>query len=500
VIDRSKLGDRHMLPIAGLNDAADAKEVVVRIVVSPAWAASRAGQLLASCLVNQLCRQGKLIRHIEVVAPEAAPLIPMPDGSKAEAFPAMLPEIAAWAVDAATPVTIKESDAVADCTVFIGTPPIGLHSGYPIVAIGDAWRAWIGDPESAPKDIEPQSRCPIGPFLAAALAAGEIYKASRGLRRGRMLASDGYSLWSGKSSAHWADLEPGPETAGHPLPPTHVFGAGAVGNALAYLAANLEIAAGYFVMVDDDSYDLTNLNRCLVAGHKDFEHPKVNAIGRVLTAAGIGHFPFRGTVKSYIADARPGLRADVAEQVDNLHFEVVASCVDKAAARQDIQGLQPSLLCGGSTLDLQAKANVYGTGLHSACLACFNKPEPDGEKIRAFKQQLRNMPADARRLFLLEKGLDPVSIQAYLDGVQCGGLGEAAVRDFATRQQSEFSVGFVSLTSGLLLAATLLQRLVFATTAPPRHEMTTLNFMNGGFLDARLAIDPECYRHSTRHS
>jgi hypothetical protein len=496
MIESSKLGDRHLLPIAGLNDDPITKEAFVRIVVPPTWAASRAGQLLTSCLVNQLCRQAKLVRLVEVVAPEATPLILMPDGSSAGAFPALLSNIAIWAVDGTIRVTTTETDTVADYTVFVGVPPTDAYSGYPIVAIGDAWRAWVGDPENAPKAIMPKSRCPIGPFLAAALAAGEIYKGSRGLRRGRMLESDGYSLWSGKSSDDWGDLDPGPATAGRVLPPTHVFGAGAVGNALAYIAANLELEDGYFVIVDDDAYDVTNLNRCLVAGHKDFEQPKVDAISRVLTATGIGHFPFSGTVKAYAADARPGLRTDVAAQVDDLHFEVVVSCVDKAGARQDIQGLQPALLCGGSTLDLQAKANVYGTGPHSACLRCFNEPEPDGEKIRAFEQQLRKMPAEVRRHFLIGRGLDPVSIQAYLDGVQCGGLGETAVRDFATRQQSDFSVGFVSLTSGLLLAATLLQRTTFAAEAPLRREMTTLNFLNGGFMDARLAVDDTCHRHS----
>ena len=64
-------------------------------------------------------------------------------------------------------------------------------------------------------------------------------------------------------------------------------------------------------------------------------------------------------IKSYLSDARSGLRTDVAEEIDDLVFQIVASCVDKGTSRQDIQGLEPQLLMGGSTLDLQAKANLY---------------------------------------------------------------------------------------------------------------------------------------------
>ncbi len=75
-----------------------------------------------------------------------------------------------------------------------------------------------------------------------------------------------------------------------------------------------------------------------------------------------------------------------------------------------------------------------------------------------------------------------------------GGLGEAALREFATRPTAEFSVGFVSLGAGILLAAALLRSALFSSTAPLRGDMTTLNFLNGGFADAWLAADDGCER------
>ena len=142
----------------------------------------------------------------------------------------------------------------------------------------------------------------------------------RGIRRGRFLSDDGYSLWSGTSSQNWIDLHDGPEISGAVLPPAHIVGAGAVGNALAYIVANLGLVEGYLVLIDDDRYDDTNLNRCLLAGWLDIEHRKVYAIERVLKATYIGAFSFPGTIKSYVTDLRGGLRADVARQVDDLVF------------------------------------------------------------------------------------------------------------------------------------------------------------------------------------
>ena len=232
-----------------------------------------------------------------------------------------------------------------------------------------------------------------------------------------------------------------------------------------------------------------------------FDQPKVDAIARALRAAGIEVFPFNGTIRSYVTNARIGLRSDVARRVDDLNFDVVASCVDKGISRQDIQGLEPHLLFGGSTLDLQAKANWYAGRLGSACLACFNPAEPNGEKVRALESQLRTMPADERGRFLTERGLDAQAVNEYLAGARCGGLGETALKDFATQLPPEFSTGFVSLGAGLLLAAVLLRGTVFSASAPPCRDMCTLNFRNGGFADAGRGADDACewkYQHRRR--
>ena len=490
------IAHRHLLPVDGLEAIPQSEQQHVRIIVSERWASSEAGQLTASCLVNLLCRQTNLVGRIEINSPEKPVLIRLPNGEDAGGFPNCLHLLAEWAVKGATEVSAMRTVNAANYTIFIGDAPaerIPSH-GHAIALVGDGWKAWVGDPRFAPRSVSPTSSNPLGPFLAAALGAGEIFKHCRGIRRGGFLSEVGYSLWSGASSPNWCALETGPEVAGIALPSIHLVGVGAVGNALAYTIAQLGLSQAYLIPIDDDSYDDTNLNRCLLAGWRDLSHPKIDAVSRALLAAGLDVFPFQGTIKSYVAAARVGLRAAVAAEVSDLVFKVVASCVDKGTPRQDIQGLSPRLLVGGSTFDLQAKSNIYTGRPEVACLACFNPRERDGEKIRALESKLRNMQLEERSRFLIEKGLDSAAVEEYLSSAKCGLLGEAALREFATRMPTDFSVGFVSLGAGLLLASALLRSTVFLESSPHRAEMTTLNFLNGGLLDSVLAADDACER------
>lgn len=293
------IANRHLLAADGLKSTLQCEEQYVRIIVSERWSSSHAGQLLTTCLVNLLCRQIKLVRHIEIVAPSTRSLIRLPGGDAAEGFPACLQGLAAWAVNGVIAVSTMRTGGAADHTIFVGDPrpePIP-DDGHSFVVVGDGWRAWVGDAFRSPDAISPTSTNPLGPFLAAALAAGEIFKRGRGLRRGKFLSTDGYSLWSGATSSDWNALADGPAVSGICLPPTHVVGAGAVGNALAYIVANLELDSGYLIPIDDDKYDKTNLNRCLLAGWQDVNYPKVDAIVRALRAAGIEAFPFNPTLR-----------------------------------------------------------------------------------------------------------------------------------------------------------------------------------------------------------
>jgi len=495
------IGDRHLLTVDGLEDKPVFEKQFIRIIVSERWAGTKSGQFLTSCLVNLLCRQIPLVGSIEIVSPKVKCPVPLPTGEAGD-FPNSLQAFGAWATGGIVGVSTTETEVKADFTVFVGEAPVShiYNSANSLLAIGDGWKAWVGIPGESPRAVEARSINPLGPFFAAALVAGEIFKKSRGIRRGRYISGGGYSLWSGETSVDWNRLADGPEIAGARIPAVHIMGAGAVGNAMVYAIASSGLHEAYIVVIDDDKYDATNLNRCLLAGWADLNEYKVDAVVRMLERAGLGAFPFRGSVKSYMTSSRAGLRKDVGERVDNLIFELVASCVDKGVSRQDIQGLGPQVLLGGSTLDLQAKSNFYSGRVGTACLACFNPAERGGEKIRALESRLRQMEKSERVVFLTKEGLDVAAIEEYLAGAECGGLGEASLQDFASRPPASFSAGFVSLSAGLLATAVLLQKSVFSEVAPRRGDMTTFNFLNGGFLDSGLGADDACERKCQKRS
>ncbi|MCK1682189.1 ThiF family adenylyltransferase [Bradyrhizobium sp. 147] len=486
--------NRHLLKVDGLAEEPVHSAQCVRIVVDERWAASRSGQLLASCLLNLLSRQTELVGTIQIIAPQIKSLIALPNGEAAGDFPACLECIASWAIK--RPATIVILDATtttmpeADATVMIGSN-VSARSGIALFAVGDGWKAWVGSPDKAPLNLIPDKANPLGPFLAAALAAGEIFKRFRGLLRGRFLDCDGYSLWSGKVSSDWDELEDGPELMGARLRPIHVVGAGAVGNGLAYVLANAQLAEAFSLFIDDDTYDDTSLNRCFLAGWQDVEHSKVEAVVATLIKSGVGAYAFPGTIKQYLNADRSTLPSDVARQADDLAFEIVVSCVDRGTSRQDLQGLAPTLLFGGSTLGLGARANFYPNRSGAACLSCFNPAEREGERLRDLEKKLRGMDKTDRLAFLCSEGIDPAIVEEYLSAPRCGTVGEAALRQLASRTVAEFSVGFVSLGAALLLAAKLFQQLLFASPAK-RGDVTSLNFKNGGYSDSFLAPDDNC--------
>jgi molybdopterin/thiamine biosynthesis adenylyltransferase len=120
------------------------------------------------------------------------------------------------------------------------------------------------------------------------------------------------------------------------LPPFVLVGAGAVGNALAYVLTHLENRDTYAVLVDDDVYDKSNLNRCSLAGTGDLNQEKTAVLASRLEEVGIASFPFSGDLKRFVNDGRVGMRADVAEDIGAGVYRMVVSCVDKGDGRQKI--------------------------------------------------------------------------------------------------------------------------------------------------------------------
>jgi molybdopterin/thiamine biosynthesis adenylyltransferase len=491
---QTKISDRHLLPVEGLADPSQAHKLRVSLRVATAWSSAPAGQHLLICLVNLLCRQTDLVEGIDVLCDEGPLKVMCPADLGQITLRTALSALVTWAVDGEVPIHFPQSATQADVTIAIGCPDQLAPELPPdaLFAIASGWRAWIGLAEHAPRAIVPSNADPLGPFLAASVVAGETFKLARKAVRGAPIKAAGYSLWSRTTSKNWNELEDGPVLRERTLPPLHVFGAGAVGQALIYTLTAAGLDAPYFVLVDDDAHDTTNLNRCVLAGKRDVDKAKVLTVTQHVKRTGGDAAPFPCTVQEYVVGQKSGLRADLVSAVSAFRFDLVASCVDKNVSRQSIQGLWPTLIVGASTLGLYARSDVYNISEGTACLACHNPSEPEGEKIRLLQAKLRAMPPQERRGFLLENGLPADAIEAYLDAPECGKVGEAELRAFAMKGSPQFSVSFVSMAAGVLQASSLLKLGAFRRAEEYKATLTSLSFWNGQLKPSVLSADENC--------
>lgn len=487
------IGDRHLRSLDGFEDVT--RTLSVRVVAGEIFAYPSAQHLVA-CLANLLGRLVKTVSRVQFDLPSGPWKVPMgwPGGALSPAD--TLAELGSWATAGEVPISVGEGPA-CDFTICVGPRPKAFVDPIDLCVFGAGWRAWIGTESQLsafpPPDLE---QCnPLGPYLGACLAAGEVFKRARRLKRGTFASNFGYSLWTGFEGA-WPTLGDGPPLRDMILPPIYIVGAGAVGQSLHAILAAAELRATYLVTLDDDVHDGTNLNRCVLAGVGDVDHPKTEAITRCREAANLDGLEFQGTLAQYVMRGNSvGLRDDVAALEAADCFPIVISAVDKNTSRQDIQGLAPDLVIGGSTVGLSAKSNVYDGEEGAPCLGCHNPPEDDGARLREVEQRVRTMSEDELRTYLDGQVEELDRVVAYVQGAEkCGSVGEAQFQAFATRRDKEFSVSFVSMTAAILLATRLVHQLAPASSKRQRPGMSTVALRNLATGDDALSKDASCPR------
>jgi molybdopterin/thiamine biosynthesis adenylyltransferase len=484
--DNDEIGDRHSRAVNGLGTGSG---MTVRVRAGNLKRA--ADQQLIACLVNLLSRMAGTVAEIEIDVPAVELTVSLPNGnSRGLAFD-RLRELAQWAVGDAVPVTAMQSGNAGVFTVSLDRAPDAYADLY---VAGAGWLAWVGPNASAVPPMTDQSN-PIGPWFAACLVAGEVFKRARGVDRGRFASDDGYCLWDG-SHGPFSTLVDGPPLASCSLPPFYLIGAGAVGQGVLALVGASELNA-YVVTIDDDVHDGTNLNRCFIAGKSDVGYPKVDAVSRFRAVSGVGGAEFHGTLQQFQQhDPLPNVPAALAASQQEGEFEIVVSAVDKNTSRWDVQGLGPRVIIGGSTDQLTAKAMTYGMYPDEPCLACHNPKEEDGARKRELEQQIRELDEEAARALLLSLGIGDEEASAVLEYVRtspvCGSLGNQVLDALSTASPREFSVSFVSMAAAVLAFTRLVQVTCFPRTAPRRQTMSSFAFRNLSGRDDGLSRDPSC--------
>jgi hypothetical protein len=480
-----ELGDRHNRAVAGLGCGAESK--IIRLVAGPVGRSIPRQHLLV-CLVNLLSRLHGSVKAI-LLDVDGDIIVPLPNGAPPGNAIEAMQQMARWANGDRIPVLAVRG--VADITIDISA---GAEAGADLYAWGAGWKAWVGSSPATFSRSDDDPSC-LGPYFAAAMAAGEVFKLSKGLLKGRFASDEAYSLWSG-ALGRWNELADGPSVRGHTLPTSYLIGAGAVGQGVVQVLGASGLAEAFLITIDHDLHDKqgTNLNRCFLAGVPDILEAKVEAVKRYRERTRLAGYEFQGSLDDYLISSHPGLPPAVAEAQRRDSFDLVISAVDINRSRQTIQGLRPKVIVGGSTDGLRAQSALYGVVEGAECLGCWNEPEDDKAKAAALEAQLRSLSPEAQRQMLSGKVDDVDAAVAYLalTNPRCGQLGETEVRSFATSVSPEFSVSFVSMAAAVMTVARIFGATFFSDQASSRPAKGLFQFKNLEVDEVTTARRPAC--------
>jgi len=480
--EAKRLGNRHLTGNEKFEIRAHTgKSHVVRITAAPALATTMAGQHCLWMLTNLLARQFGIITTLRIDVPPVPSLPGVALFGMGQTLQEMLVNTAELvAGDALDIECVKRQGQHIDAEAGVGL--YQPEAPFSIATLADGWRVLAGKPCVMPAFI-PTSNNPFGPYFAACIAAGEVFKHLVGLKPGcgRAIEHLAFSLWDYQKSESWESTDPGlwpPEIV---LLPFYLVGAGAVGQAtIASLAACPNIG-GYATIVDEEEVDATNRNRYALAHSGNLGKKKVLIASDVLTRNNFQVVPYPGWWESYVqGTSRPLQRDDVTQLEKKWRFQRILSCVDKNRPRHSIQNVWPEIILGGSTWECGILVQEYDLRTDGECLKCAN-PIEEVRTIEDEAARWRKMAPDQRQNVAQEKGLDIDAIEAYLDVPKCGQLGEQEIAKFVLDPHQDWSVGFVSVAAGVLLAAKLVQSQIAGLDSafpPSRGQALRFSFLN----------------------
>lgn len=485
--EADKLGDRHLHGILNTREFAVQEKTrtgTVQVLTDHSYISTLAGQHLLFMLIDLLSRQFGVVDCINIVVPNV---------QTCDMYVSMgkrLPEAVTFAVESVSKGRIESaliSSDDADATVAIGFSCTA--KGDEIVhGWADGWNVYVG---TAPKDTMAftGSYNPLGPYFAACVLAAEVFK-----RIGRMNPQYGafaeslyYSLWSEQRYDSWDEMPSGLEVNGLQLPDLTIVGLGAVGQAVALALGMLpDIVWRRVVLIDKETYDITNHNRCVLADALDVveETPKVDVVKRFFDLRGIKAYGFEGTWERFAFESP--------ERNPDYKYEWLFSCVDNNVARHSIQRFWPRYIFGGSTVNMTAKVTLYELGSEFECMMCYNQPEKNPESPEEIRVALLQKDEVEVRRLSQKAGADLTLVMNYLHSPTCGSLGESEIRKFQTTV-IEPSVGFASVGAGIMLVARFLRCLMQGTNVGfPRYPNEFFSFMNLSSGSFPTLAKPEC--------
>jgi molybdopterin/thiamine biosynthesis adenylyltransferase len=505
--DDGAFGDRHLRadPEGKLDFAAAPVHARVRVILEVGLGRTLVGQLGVWLCVNLLARLDGLVTEIELDCPKAEPVVLL---KKLMSGVSSHSDLASLLCDTCTAVSAGRARLIESHTVSAPTDaPVAIqivigHQARPddrirtVWCVGSGWLAYSGSRPPAPVTARSEAAPaagehgkdanPLGLYVGVCYGVAEVFKSLRGVRPGALAVIEEiyFSLWTGEIGRCWDDLDDGPPIESLRVPAGYLVGAGAVGQAVALAIATATAGAELLTVIDEEAVDRDNRNRYVLTCLGDEGKSKAQLVAHMLRVTGT---PAHGEDLNWLPYAtRAGSHPNsgLAALERDLRYELVISCVDSNLARQEIQQFWPRDLIGGSTDGLRALAVHYDLRTPTACLLCHNPVNDFEREATRLRREVAGKPTELQRACLVRLGFAANAVTAvleYLERPRCGELGEAAVKKFAEKGPPAFSVGFVSVAAGLLVARQWIRYACLGPAAicPPGQHYLALNFFNG---------------------
>lgn len=285
-------------------------------------------------------------------------------------------------------------------------------SAHSVSAAGNGWLAFI---DSDAWVVLPDDVNPIGPIVAACQATSEVYRMLY-MPKGSLAGRPEASIFSAFDYEFRADARGGspPMPSTLALPLTHIAGAGAGAMAVLLLldSVPIPVESKGLRVVDKDTLDGTNSNRCVLAVPRDEGRAKVEVVRERIDGTRLGLEPIPAWWEEFTKG--PAWSAEE-------NFRLVVSCVDKYEARQAVQfDPIPQLVFTTGTGDFLLTVSRHRLDDGRSCALCYQPRERVGPG--------------------------------------CGQASDGAQAAFEV--PVEPSIGFVSLLAGVFLGAELLKEIV----------------------------------------
>jgi molybdopterin/thiamine biosynthesis adenylyltransferase len=265
------------------------------------------------------------------------------------------------------------------------------------------------------------------------------------------------------SSPSWQEIS---------LPPTHLVGLGAVGNAAVWALAHLPLG-GTLQLVDPETVTLSNVQRYALTGLEDVGSLKAELAARRLAMSRIAAVPRVMTWSDYVM------------RDDRAPLDVVLTAVDGVAARIQAQAALPRQIFNGWTDadGLGVSSHVqFGSG--EPCLAClYRSRKPRESDLQLFAknvgfslEETLNMLASRQSLsaeqvwrvedyYELSRGAlaawQGADLLRFREEVVCGGIIAKLSGHVAEEEDNLVPLAHQSTMAGVVLVAEFLKRLAF---------------------------------------